>query len=114
MKLAIEAVNSNDMNPTEAAKVYQVPRQTLVDRINGKFGKEGAGRISELTHDEEQVLVNYCLFMAKRVNLYQLHISRHLRGQLLKRVQESHDLMKQQDLVGSGRKDFVIDIQKLP
>ena len=65
MKLAIEAVNSNDINPTEAAKVYQVPRQTLVDRINGKFGKEGAGRNSELTHDEEQVLVHYCLFMAK-------------------------------------------------
>ena len=65
MKLAIEAVNSNDMNATEAAKVYQVPRQTLVDRINGKFGREGAGRNSELTHDEEQVLVNYCLFMAK-------------------------------------------------
>ena len=44
MKLAIEAVNSNDMNPTEVAKVYQVPRQTLVDCINGKHGKEGAGR----------------------------------------------------------------------
>ena len=37
MKLAIEAVNSNDMNP-------QVPRQTLVDCINGKHGKEGADR----------------------------------------------------------------------
>ena len=46
MKLAIEAVNSNDMNPTEAAKVYQVPRQTLVDCISGKLGKEGAGRIT--------------------------------------------------------------------
>ena len=53
------------MNPTEAAKVYQVLRQTLVDRINRKFGKEEAGRNLELTHDEEQVLVNYCLFMAK-------------------------------------------------
>ena len=65
LKLAIEAVNSNDINPTEAAKVYQVPRQTLVDRINGKFGKEGPGRNSELTHDEEQVLVKYCLLTAK-------------------------------------------------
>ena len=65
MKLAIEAANSNYMNSTEAAKVYQVPRETLVDSINGKFGKEGAGRNLELTHDEEQVFVNYCLFMAK-------------------------------------------------
>ena len=53
------------MNVTEAAKVFEVPRQTLNDRIKGKFLKEGAGRNSELTPDEEEVLVNYCFFMGK-------------------------------------------------
>ena len=65
MKLTIEAVTSNDMNVTEAAKVFEIPRQTLDDRIKGKFPKEGTGRNSELTPDEEEVLVNYCLFMGK-------------------------------------------------
>ena len=49
MKMAIEAVNNNDMNPTEAAKVYEIPRQTLVDHITGQFEKQGGGRNSELT-----------------------------------------------------------------
>ena len=65
MKLAIEAVISNNMNVTEAAKVSEIPRQTLNDRIKAKFSKEGAGRNSELTPDEEEVLVNYCIFMGK-------------------------------------------------
>ena len=49
----------------EASKIFNIPRQTLNDRIQNKFGKEGAGCKTELTPDEEQVLVNYCLFMAK-------------------------------------------------
>ena len=65
MKLAIEALTSKNMNVTEAAKVSEIPRQTLNDRIKAKFSKEGAGRNSELTPDEEEVLVNYCIFMGK-------------------------------------------------
>ena len=67
MKLPTEAVTSNDMNVNEAAKVSQMPRQTLDDWIKGKFSKEGASRNSELTPDEEEVqlLVSYCLFMGK-------------------------------------------------
>lgn len=46
MKLVIEAVTSNDMNVTEAAKVFEIPRQTLDNQIKGKFLKEGTGRNS--------------------------------------------------------------------
>ena len=73
MKLSTEAVTSNDMNVNEAAKVYEMPRQTLDDWIKGKFSKEGASRNSELTPDEEEVqlLVSYSLLLT----------SRHLLGQ---------------------------------
>ena len=58
----IEAVESGTMNVTEASKVFDMPRQTLTDRIKGKFG---GGRKTELTEDEEKILVDYCMFMAK-------------------------------------------------
>ena len=65
MKAAIETMANNEMNVTEASKMFSIPRQTLDDRITNKFGKEGAGRNTELTPEEEQVLVKDCLFMAK-------------------------------------------------
>ena len=38
-----------------------------------KFGKEGAVHNTELTHDEEQLFVNCCFFMAK--SSYPLSVS---------------------------------------
>ena len=73
MKAAKEAVTNNEMNVTEALEVFNIPRQTLGDRIKNKFGKEGAVCNTELTPDEEQVLINYCLFMAK--SSYPLSVS---------------------------------------
>ena len=64
MAAAIESVTKDEMNVTEASKVFNVPRQTLDDWLKGKFGKVGAGCNTELTPDEEEVLVKYCLFMA--------------------------------------------------
>ena len=37
--------------------------------LKKKFTKERAGRNSELTPDEEQVFLNYCLFIAKMSQL---------------------------------------------
>ena len=34
-------------------------------RINGKYTKVGGGRKTELTEDEEKILVDYWMFMAK-------------------------------------------------
>ena len=47
---------------TEASKVFDIPRQTLSDRINGKY----TGRRTKLTQDEEKILVDYCMLMAKK------------------------------------------------
>ena len=62
---AMEAVESGTMNVTEASKVFEIPRQTLSDRVKGKYLKVGAGRKTELTEDEEKIVVDYCMFMAK-------------------------------------------------
>ena len=53
------------MTVTEASKVFDVPRQTLRDRIKEKYTKVGGGRKTELTEDEEKILVDYYMFMAK-------------------------------------------------
>ena len=61
----MEAVESGTMNVTEASQVFDIPIQTLNDRIKGKYTKAGGGRKTELTEDEESILVEYCMFMAK-------------------------------------------------
>ena len=62
---AMEAVESGTINVTEASKVFDIPRQTLSDRMNGKYTKVGGGRKTELTENEEKILVDYCIFMGK-------------------------------------------------
>ena len=61
----MEAVESGTMNVTEASKVFDISRQTLSDRIKRKYTKVGGGRKTKLTEDEEKILVDYCMFMAK-------------------------------------------------
>ena len=63
MQSAIEAVE-NGMSISQAAKEYGIPRQTLKDRISNRFEKEGSGRCSELTPDEEDALLKYIKYMA--------------------------------------------------
>ena len=53
------------MNIIEPSKSFSILRQKSVNHIKNEFGKEGASQNTELTPDEEQMLVNYCLFMAR-------------------------------------------------
>ena len=53
------------MNVAEASKVFEIPRQTLSHRIKEKYTKVGGGRKTELTEDEEKILLDYSMFMAK-------------------------------------------------
>ena len=62
---AMEAIESGAMNVPKASKVFGIARQTLSDRIKGKYSKVGGGRKTELTENEEKILVDYCMFMAK-------------------------------------------------
>ena len=62
---AMEAVESGSMNVTEGSKVFDIPRQTLSDRIKGKYTKAGGSRKRELTKDEERILIDYCIFITK-------------------------------------------------
>ena len=112
MKAAKEAVTNNEMNVTEALEVFNIPRQTLGDRIKNKFGKEGACCNTELTPDEEQVLINYCLFMAK--SSYPLSVSqiKAFAWAIVCKSARKSQLTKPQALAGNGGEDFVIDIQK--
>ena len=61
----MEAVESGTMNVTDTSKVFDIPRQTLSDRMKEKYTKVGGGRKTELTKNEEKILVDYRLFMAK-------------------------------------------------
>ena len=61
----MEAIESGAMNVPKASKVFCIARQTLSDRIKGKYSKVGGGRKTELTENEEKILVDYCMFMAK-------------------------------------------------
>ena len=64
MELALESV-SEGMNVTEAARIFQIPRQTLKDQVSQRYDRQGGGRPSELTPEEEKILVDYVTFMAK-------------------------------------------------
>ena len=44
--------------------MHGVPRMTLTDRIKNRYDKEGSGRTSELTPEEEDALVKYIKYMA--------------------------------------------------
>ena len=59
MQSAIYAVNNDGMTVTEASRVFGNPRQTLKDRVSCKYQRAGAGRLGELTEEEESALVNY-------------------------------------------------------
>ena len=48
----MEALESGTVTVTEASKVFDIPRQTLRDRIKGKYTKAGGGRKTKLTKDE--------------------------------------------------------------
>ena len=77
MAAAIESVTKDEMNVTEASKVFNVPQQTLGNRLKRKFGKVGAGRNTEQTPEEEEVLVKQCLLMAS--SSYSLSIA-HIKA----------------------------------
>ena len=60
----MESVQNRELNVTKAALLYGIPRQTLKDKISGKYNNKNAGRTTELTAEEEIVLVSYIKYMA--------------------------------------------------
>lgn len=65
---AVGAVKSKKLNPSQAAREFSVPRQTLVDHVNGRIDSFGAvsGPGHLLSPEEEAALVDYILYMADR------------------------------------------------
>ena len=63
-------MNAETTNVTEAWKVLSIPRQTLNDWIPNKDAKVGAGRNTELSNEEEELLVDNYLLMAKSSHLF--------------------------------------------
>ncbi|GMG14126.1 unnamed protein product [Aspergillus oryzae] len=66
--LAIEALNNQKIcSIREAARVYNVPRSTLTDRMNGRhFNKEKRANSHKLTQNEEDSLVRWILSLDQR------------------------------------------------
>ena len=60
---AIEAVKEGELTVSASARMYNIPRQTLKDKVSGKHSKT-VGRQTELTAEEEQSLVYYINYMA--------------------------------------------------
>ena len=66
--LAIEAIRSSKkISIRQAAKVYGVPKSTLIDRMNGRVARpEKRHPQRKLTLSEEQTLVQYVLDLDAR------------------------------------------------
>ena len=63
---AMEAVNSGEMGPNQAAREFDVPATTLKDRVSGRV-KHGSkpGPASYLTEEEERELVDFLIQVAR-------------------------------------------------
>ena len=63
---AMEAVNSGEMGPNQAAREFDVPATTLKDRVSGRV-QHGSkpGPASYLTEEEERELVDFLIQVAR-------------------------------------------------
>ncbi len=62
LQQAVEAVKQKKMSVREAAHEFKVPKSTISDRIQGKH--ESLGRPTELSAEEEEILVERLTLMA--------------------------------------------------
>ena len=62
MEAAITAVCVDRVSISEAARLHDVPRKTLSDRVNQKHGKS-VGRPTLLLPEEENSLLEYIFYM---------------------------------------------------
>lgn len=67
MAKAISTVRSGAMSRKLAAKTFQIPRTTLIDKLAGRVPEERGhtGRKPVLTIEEENTLVRYAQLMAE-------------------------------------------------
>ena len=110
----MEAVKYGTMNVTEASKVFDIPRQTLSDRIKGKYTKAGGGGKTELTEDEERILVDYCIFMVKCSHPLTVPVVQAFTWAIVRKTISHQGFMLQMVQVGSGGKVLKRDILRYP
>ena len=77
MQKAIDAVRAG-MSLCKAQKEFGIPKQTLSDRINGRWKSKKPGRTIALFQEEETALINYIKYMASIA--HPLSVLRPLRG----------------------------------
>lgn len=63
LQLALGAIRNKDMKLSEAAVHFRVPKTTLYDRLSNK-SSANLGRPTELTADEEALIVERLIFMS--------------------------------------------------
>jgi hypothetical protein len=76
---AIKAVQEKRMSAREAAKLYQVPKTTILDRISGR-SSPAVGHPTELSQEEESVIVERLVLMGR----WGFPLSRHDLSHLIK------------------------------
>ena len=80
MENALKAVNENKMNIYKAARSFNVPPQTLRDRVTGHV--KGTGGHTLLSKEEEQTLVEHVTIMSQLGYGYTHTQLRHFAGDL--------------------------------
>ncbi|XP_045177185.2 uncharacterized protein LOC123537512 isoform X1 [Mercenaria mercenaria] len=66
LKLALSAVRQKKMKIKTAARLYNVPKSTLFDKVKGTYIGKQRGPARQLLPDEEESLVQYLLYMANQ------------------------------------------------
>ena len=68
MDMALQDIRNNNMKPSEASKIYKIPRKTLTDRIskNIKDDCKAGGAGTYLSAEHELSLCSYIEYMATR------------------------------------------------
>lgn len=63
MEQALKAIKAG-LTLGKASKQFNIPKMTLSDRVRGKYQTSTVGRPTELSSDEEMVLIYYIKYMA--------------------------------------------------
>ena len=79
MQKAIDAVRAG-MSLCKAQKEFGIPKQTLSDRINGRWKSTKPGRTTALFQEEETALINYIKIWRRQHIHYLQRLLRRFHG----------------------------------
>ncbi|RNA20797.1 tigger transposable element-derived 2-like [Brachionus plicatilis] len=106
---AVISVKEGQMNPTQASKHYGIPRQTIINHVNGRYKNTKIGRPTILTIKEEEELVSLIEKMSEwgfGLNRNSLHFKNRWSSRLFLRVSQNITINRAAALNKSVLSDF--------